>query len=163
MSKEQEEGDRCRPPQSKTIGVKTMNSIIKRECREVIGDREYMNRFIAFIDSEVEKGFGNWLEETGLPNTRKNRKAYRCAFLSGGLSTCGFLEMMDDELPSLVSEVMARSNGEDPDTMRIVYLRCVEGVETWQKVAERMGEGWTSAACKVRFHRYKKALNNRLR
>ena len=131
-----------------------MNSVIRRECAKVVSNHGYSERFSAFIDSEINAGYQEWIQETSLPDTAETKRAYRSAFIDGGTAALAYAQMLDDELPTLVAEVAGKLSDRDPDTMRIIYLRCVEGVETWQKVAERMGTGWTAAACRVRFHRY---------
>ena len=58
------------------------------------------------------------------------------------------------EISKIISEI------EDPDTRRMIGYYCLDGHPNWDEVAAMMGEGWTGAACKMRYHRLMKEVKN---
>ena len=58
------------------------------------------------------------------------------------------------EIERLVSGI------EDPDTRRLVGFYVLDGFPNWEQVAEEMGEGWTAEACRKRYSRYTKEVED---
>lgn len=58
------------------------------------------------------------------------------------------------EISKIISEI------EDPDTRRIIGYYCLDGYSNWEAVAAEMGPGWSAGACRTRYYRYVKEVED---